>query len=163
MTAGVVFVRRRTGAGAAAAPPAAFRGRLRLLFEPLRTSLTEGEAIGLSGGAGGRYGGRGGAIRMRRAASATESYAEVPPGQFYLAATAPLSTFAAPQPGTDDTPLVRRLKRLHSVVSVCSLLSLLLAVMYATIATNKLNEGVVAQTASLKALLVEGEFALPWT
>ena len=51
-TAGVVFVRRRTGAGAAAAPPAAFRGRLRLLFEPLRTSLTEGDEIGLSGGAG---------------------------------------------------------------------------------------------------------------
>ena len=48
-------------------------------------------AVGLSGGAGGRYGGRGGAVRMRRAASATESYAEVPPGQFYLAATAPLS------------------------------------------------------------------------
>ena len=72
-TAGVVFVRRRTGAGAAAAPPAALRGRLRLLFEPLRTSLTEGEEMGLSGGAGaGRLGAGGAAslalrLRVRRA------------------------------------------------------------------------------------------------
>ncbi len=63
-TAGVVFVRRRTGAGAAAAPPAAFRGRVRLLVEPLRTSLTEGEDIGLSGGAGARRLGAGSAASL---------------------------------------------------------------------------------------------------
>ena len=75
-TAGVVFVRRRTGAGAAAAPPAALRGRLRLLFEPLRTSLTEGEDIGLSGGAGACCLGAGGAASLAlrlRVRLATES------------------------------------------------------------------------------------------
>jgi len=67
-------------------------------------------AIGLSGGAGGRYGGRGGAVRMRRAASATESYAEIPPGQFYLAATAPLSTFAADVDSASFTNAYRMLR-----------------------------------------------------
>ena len=45
---------------------------------------------------------------------------------------------------------------------MASLLSLLISVMYATISTNKLREAAVAPTASLKALLVEGEYALPW-
>ena len=67
-------------------------------------------AIGLSGGAGGRYGGRGGAAHADRAASATESYAEVPPGQFYLAATAPLSTFAADVDSASFTNAYRMLR-----------------------------------------------------
>mgnify|MGYP007024421792 CR=1 FL=1 len=38
----------------------------------------------------------------------------------------------------------------------------MIAVMYATITSNKLREAAVASTTSLKALLVEGEYALPW-
>lgn len=81
---------------------------------------------------------------------------------FIAGGLVPLSTFAAPQPSKDDAPLQKRLKRLHAITSSCSLVSLMIAVMYATITSNKLREAAVASTTSLKALLVEGEYALPW-
>jgi len=81
---------------------------------------------------------------------------------FIAGGLVPLATFASPQPAKEDSVLIRRLKRAHAVLSSCSLVSMLIAVQYATISTNKLRETSVAATASLKALLVEGEFALPW-
>ena len=81
---------------------------------------------------------------------------------FLAGGLVPLSTFAAPKPGKDDTPLQRKLARLHAIVSSTSLVSLMISVMYATITSNKLREAAVASTTSLKALLVEGDYALPW-
>ena len=81
---------------------------------------------------------------------------------FIAGGLVPLATFAAPQPSTTDSPLVTRLKRAHAIVSSCSMVSLLISVMFSTMSSNKLRETVVSSTVSLKALLVEGEFALPW-
>ena len=81
---------------------------------------------------------------------------------FLAGGLVPLSTFAAPMPGKDDTPLQKKLKRMHALTATCSLVSLMISVMYATITSNKLREAAVASTMSLKALLVEGEYALPW-
>lgn len=65
-------------------------------------------AIGLSGGAGGRYGARLGSTRARR--SATESYAEVPPSRFFTTAASPLSTFAADVDSASFTNAYRMLR-----------------------------------------------------
>lgn len=81
---------------------------------------------------------------------------------FLAGGLVPLSTFAAPNPSPDDTRTRTLLLRAHAITAASSLLSLLISVMYATLSTNKLHEAVVAPTASLKALLVEGEYALPW-
>eukprot|EP00322_Chrysochromulina_rotalis_P010969 CAMPEP_0115852766 /NCGR_PEP_ID=MMETSP0287-20121206/13163_1 /TAXON_ID=412157 /ORGANISM="Chrysochromulina rotalis, Strain UIO044" /LENGTH=250 /DNA_ID=CAMNT_0003306833 /DNA_START=47 /DNA_END=799 /DNA_ORIENTATION=- len=81
---------------------------------------------------------------------------------FIAGGLVPLATFAAPQVAKDDTPTARKLKSLHALLATCSLISLLISVMYSTVSTNKLREAYVAPTSSVKALLVEGEYALPW-
>ena len=81
---------------------------------------------------------------------------------FLAGGLVPLSTFAAPRPAEVDSPNRLLLLRAHAITAASSLLSLLVSVMYATISNNKLREAVVAPTTSLRALLFEGEYALPW-
>jgi len=81
---------------------------------------------------------------------------------FLAGGLVPLSTFAGPKPAEGDSPNRLLLLRAHTITAASSLLSLLVSVMYATISNNKLREAVVAPTASLRALLFEGEYALPW-
>lgn len=81
---------------------------------------------------------------------------------FIAGGLVPLTTFAAPQPDPSDSPLTLKLKLSHAISAAFSLVNLLVSVMYATMTFNKLQETPVAATASLKALLVEGDFALPW-
>ena len=74
----------------------------------------------------------------------------------------PLASFAGPKPEASDSVKTKRIKRLHLFIACASLVSELLAIVYATISKNLLVEAVVPRTHSLKALLLEGEYALPW-
>ena len=109
---------------------------------------------------------RGGATEMSLANYANEAsglFGNMGGAAAFLAGgLVPLSTFAAPSPAEGDSPNRLLLLRAHAITAASSLLSLLVSVMYATISNNKLRELAVAPTASLKALLVEGEYALPW-
>ena len=109
---------------------------------------------------------RGGAIDMsvaNYAAQASGLFGNMGGAAAFLAGgLVPLATFAAPSPSKDDSPNRLFLLRAHGITAATSLLSLLVSVMYATISTNKLSEVLVAPTASLKALLIEGDYALPW-
>jgi hypothetical protein len=109
---------------------------------------------------------RGGAIEMSLANYANEAsglFGNMGGAAAFLAGgLVPLSTFAAPSPADGDSPNRLLLLRAHAITAASSLLSLLVSVMYATISNNKLREAVVAPTASLRALLMEGEYALPW-
>ena len=109
---------------------------------------------------------RGGAIQVSLANYAAEAsglFGNMGGAAAFLAGgLVPLSTFAAPSPVEGDSPNRLLLLRAHAITAASSLLSLLVSVMYATISNNKLREAVVAPTSSLKALLVEGDYALPW-
>ena len=109
---------------------------------------------------------RGGASEMslaNYASDASQLFGNMGGAAAFLAGgLVPLSTFAAPRPAEGDSPNRLLLLRAHAITAASSLLSLLVSVMYATISNNKLREAVVAPTASLRALLFEGEYALPW-
>ena len=71
----------------------------------------------------------------------------------------PLGFLAPPLPG--KTKNERRLRSLYFMISVLSLANELMAIIYATVAANKLTETVVAPTASVFALL-QRDYELPW-
>ena len=112
------------------------------------------------------------APRITRPPTALASYAAEAAGlfgnmqgtaAFIAGGLVPLSSFAGPTPGPDDSTRVKRIKKIHLFIACASLTSELMAVMHATVAKNMLAETVVPATPSLKALLIEGEYALPWT
>lgn len=65
----------------------------------------------------------------------------------------PIGFAAVPEPALGDTPLVRTLKQVHMIVAIGALCSEIIAVIYSTIAINKLSETVVAPAASVMDLL----------
>lgn len=71
----------------------------------------------------------------------------------------PLCFLAEPLP--DNTPIRKKLCFLYFFLSVSSLANELLAIMYATVANNKLAETSVAPAASVFALITR-DFELPW-
>lgn len=81
---------------------------------------------------------------------------------FIAGGLVPLTTFAAPMPSDGDSPVTAKLKKAHCIVAAFSLVNLLCSVMYSTITFNKLQETAVVATTSLKELLLDGDFALPW-
>ena len=71
----------------------------------------------------------------------------------------PLCFLAEPLP--DNTPIRKKLCFLYFFLSVSSIANELLAIMYATVATNKLAETSFAPAASVFALITR-DFELPW-
>lgn len=81
---------------------------------------------------------------------------------FLAGGLVPMASFAKPEIEAADSSATKRLKRAHLFLACVSLISELLAVIVATVAKNTLVEATVPATVSLKALLFETEFALPW-
>ena len=81
---------------------------------------------------------------------------------FLAGGLVPLTTFAAPTPSPDDSQEMKRMKRSYEFMGFTGISSLLISIIYATMSNNKLKETAVAATVSLKALLIEGDYALPW-
>lgn len=73
----------------------------------------------------------------------------------------PMGFAAVPEIAAKDTQLTKRLKQLHMVVAILSLSAEIVAVIYSTIAINKLSETVVAPAASVTDLL-KRDFELQW-
>jgi hypothetical protein len=71
----------------------------------------------------------------------------------------PLGFLAEPLP--DNTPLRKKMSCLYYFLSVASLVNQLLAIMYATVACNKLLEIPVASAPSVFALILR-DYELPW-
>lgn len=71
----------------------------------------------------------------------------------------PLGFLAAPLPG--DKPLHKKLRCIYSLLAVLSLSNELLAIVYATVAANKLTETVAVPAASVFDL-IQRDYELPW-
>jgi len=82
------------------------------------------------------------------------------PASMIAGGLVPLGFLAAPLPD-DGTKWKRKAKLLYMTISVASLVNELLAIMYATVATNKLTEVVSAPAASVFAL-IQRDYEMPW-
>ena len=71
----------------------------------------------------------------------------------------PLGFLAAPLPG--DRPLDKKLRSIYSLLAVLSLSNELMAIVYATVAANKLTETVIVPAASVFDL-IQRDYELPW-
>ena len=81
------------------------------------------------------------------------------PAAMLVGGLVPLGFLAGPLPG--DSMVHKRLKSLYHMLSVFSLANQLTAIVYATVACNKLTETVVAPAASVFALL-QRDYELQW-
>ena len=72
----------------------------------------------------------------------------------------PLGFLAEPMPD-DGKPWKKKANRLYMVLSVASLANELMAIMYATVASNKLTEAAVRPATSVFAL-IKRDYELPW-
>lgn len=71
----------------------------------------------------------------------------------------PLGFLAKPPPG--DKPWQKKMRCIYFLLSVLSLANELMAIMYATVASNKLTETVTAPAESVFAL-IKRDYELPW-
>ena len=83
----------------------------------------------------------------------------VSPAAMLTGGLVPLGFLAAPLP--DDTPINKKLRCLYSLLAVLSLVNELMVIIYATIASNKLTETVIAPASSVYEL-IKRDFELPW-
>jgi len=84
----------------------------------------------------------------------------VGPASMLTGGLVPLGFLAAPLPD-DGKKWKQKARCLYMALSVASLLNELLAIMYATVATNKLTEVASAPAASVFAL-IQRDYELPW-
>jgi hypothetical protein len=83
----------------------------------------------------------------------------ISPAALLAGGLVPLGFLAAPLPG--DKPLHKKLRCIYSLLSVVSLSSELMAIVYATVAANKLTETTVVPAASAFAL-IQRDYELSW-
>mmetsp|Transcript_158347 Transcript_158347/g.485158 ORF Transcript_158347/g.485158 Transcript_158347/m.485158 type:complete len:307 (-) Transcript_158347:302-1222(-) len=79
---------------------------------------------------------------------------------FAAGVTVPLG-FSGPQLSKEDSRRIARLKHVHYLISTATLCCHLIAIVYATIAVNKLTEVVVRPSSSVMELLVR-DYHLAW-
>ncbi|CAJ1326957.1 unnamed protein product [Effrenium voratum] len=83
------------------------------------------------------------------------------PAVLLAGAIVPLGFFAAPRIEKDDPAWLKRGKRLHYLLASIAICCELVAVVWSTIAVNKLNETNTAPARSLMELL-QRDYELPW-
>lgn len=83
------------------------------------------------------------------------------PAALLAGAIVPLGFFAAPKLEKDDSPREKFVKRLHYLVASIGICCELIAVVWSTVAVNKLNEAAVHPSMSLMELL-QRDYELPW-
>ena len=81
------------------------------------------------------------------------------PASMLVGGLVPLTFLATSLPG--DRPIDKKLRKIYFLVSILSLANEFSAIIYATVASNKLVETVVPETASVFELL-RTEYELPW-
>lgn len=83
------------------------------------------------------------------------------PAALLAGAIVPLGFFAAPKLDFYDKPREQFVKRLHYIVASIGICCELIAVVWSTVAVNKLNEAAVDPSKSLMELL-QRDYELPW-
>ena len=83
----------------------------------------------------------------------------ISPAAMLTGGLVPLGFLAEPPPG--DKPWQKKIRCIYFLLSVLSLANELMAIMYATVASNKLTETVTAPAESVFAL-IKRDYELPW-